>query len=379
MIKRIQIDNFKSFGKLDIEPHPRVNLLIGPNSSGNSNFLEALRLGNALKGNPNKLEEIWESLNGKSNRLCRPGANEFYIELDFDFKGRILGLFDSVKLSRIHQSASIQLKHSDKASAHFDWEKYKMSTSHFSNLISREECEEFFKQFSQRGVVLFRPDLLQVRKPVTLRKFDYLSENLSEVALLIKHLGDEHADSNNIRFREDLFKITQEFKLVTTPSSSVDGQIELKFFTEDGSFDSNEVSDGILYFTAILAILHQPNPPKVILLEEPENGIHPRRIIEIYRLITKLAEEKNVQFFITTHSPILLNQFSEDPECVWVFDKEDGISNVQNLHHDILEPRRKKLIEIGVEDPADLTNDLGENWLLGLIDGVPPSILPDDF
>jgi predicted ATPase len=34
MIKRIQIENFKSFGKVDIEPLPGVNLLIGPNNVG---------------------------------------------------------------------------------------------------------------------------------------------------------------------------------------------------------------------------------------------------------------------------------------------------------------------------------------------------------
>ena len=34
MIKRIQIENFKSFGKVDIEPHPGVNLVIGPNKVG---------------------------------------------------------------------------------------------------------------------------------------------------------------------------------------------------------------------------------------------------------------------------------------------------------------------------------------------------------
>jgi chromosome segregation ATPase len=34
MIKRIKIENFKSFGKVDIEPHPGVNLVIGPNKVG---------------------------------------------------------------------------------------------------------------------------------------------------------------------------------------------------------------------------------------------------------------------------------------------------------------------------------------------------------
>jgi chromosome segregation ATPase len=39
MIKRIQIDNFKSFGKVDIEPRPGVNLLIGPNKVGHRMLL----------------------------------------------------------------------------------------------------------------------------------------------------------------------------------------------------------------------------------------------------------------------------------------------------------------------------------------------------
>jgi predicted ATPase len=177
-----------------------------------------------------------------------------------------------------------------------------------------------------------------------------------------------------------LNNLTGEIEKVSIKLSKIPGSFIISIFSKDDKeFDVDEISDGLKYFICILAILHQPNPPKVILLEEPENGIHPRRIIEIYRLITKLAEEKDVQFFITTHSPILLNLFSEDPECVWVFDKVDGISQIKNLKFDILDPRTKHLKEMGVEDPGDLTDDLGENWLLGLIDGVPPGIVPEDF
>ena len=376
MIKRIQIENFKSFGKVDLEPHPNVNLLIGPNSSGKSNFLEALQFGGGLDGNLNNLEEIWNQIKTKDNRIQKSGI--FSIQLDINFTG-ILGLFDSIKISKIHNSLFFDFIHKIGESVHFDWEKFKEQNSYFSKLVSKEECDNYFTYLPKKGIVKYQPEIEKMRSGITLKKFDFLSANLQDISLLIKHLDDDFRDSNFLNFRNDLFKITQEFNLVTTPASSKDGQIELKFFTERSSFSVVEVSEGILLFTAILAILHQPNPPKVILLEEPENGIHPRRIIEIYNLIWKLAKEKDVQFFITTHSPILLDQFSEDPECVWVFDKVDGISQVKNLKHDILDPRTKQLIDIGIEAPGDLTIGLGDNWLLGLIDGVPPAIFPEDF
>jgi predicted ATPase len=113
------------------------------------------------------------------------------------------------------------------------------------------------------------------------------------------------------------------------------------------------------------------------MLEEPENGIHPRRITEICNLIWKLAREKNIQFFITTHSPVLLQYFADTPECVWVFDKEEGVTQIKNLKTDIIEPHNKILKENGISDIDELNTNLGEKWLMGLIDGVPPSIIKE--
>ena len=56
---------------------------------------------------------------------------------------------------------------------------------------------------------------------------------------------------------------------------------------------------------AYLIVLHDPDPPRFIGIEEPENFLHPR-------LLPELAEEcraaaKNSQMLITSHSPFLLN------------------------------------------------------------------------
>jgi predicted ATPase len=384
MIKRIQIENFKSFGKLDLEPHPKVNLLIGPNSSGKSNFLEAI---SKIEINGDKLVE-----NPKLNRKSK--KTEWKIRLDFEnlFVESIrtfLSPYDKAKtLLRFYNITNsgreIEYETDDEGkekvyvntteeklnaeSAGFFPEREIFFESHF--FVINQEIKEY--RLSQQSIG--NPFLLEKN---TIRLYN----DFSNISGFIYSLVQEDNERYNL-ICDDLFKITKEFDLLKTPiSKEGNGKIELAIrdSIEKRNYLVNEVSEGISYFIAILCLLHQPNPPKVILLEEPENGIHPRRIIEIYRLIWKLAEEKDVQFFITTHSPILLNQFSEYPECVWVFDKVDGITQVKNLEKDILEPRQKKLIENGVDNPSDLTDDLGENWMMGLIDGVPSSIFPEDY
>ena len=74
---------------------------------------------------------------------------------------------------------------------------------------------------------------------------------------------------------------------------------------------ADELSEGTLYFLALLCIINQPNPPKLLLLEEPEKGIHPRRIHEVINFICRLVAEKDIQVIMTTHSPLLLDEFAE--------------------------------------------------------------------
>jgi predicted ATPase len=138
---------------------------------------------------------------------------------------------------------------------------------------------------------------------------------------------------------------------------------------------ADELSEGTLYFIAILCIINQPNPPKLLLLEEPEKGIHPRRIREVMDFIFRLAEEKDVQIILTTHNENVLNEFTSIPEAVFVFEKdEEGATHVKNLLTDIIESSRKRSQETGTKE-IDFTSNLGENWMYGLLGGVPEEAL----
>jgi predicted ATPase len=82
---------------------------------------------------------------------------------------------------------------------------------------------------------------------------------------------------------------------------------------------SRYASDGTMKMLAYLAVLYDPEPPRFIGIEEPENFLHPR-------LLPELAEEcrnaaASSQLLITSHSPFLLNAMR--PEEVRVLYRDE--------------------------------------------------------
>ncbi|MDY0171103.1 MAG: ATP-binding protein, partial [Thermoguttaceae bacterium] len=76
---------------------------------------------------------------------------------------------------------------------------------------------------------------------------------------------------------------------------------------------ASQASDGVLIVLAYLAVMHLPKPPALILIEEPENGIHPKRLQEIVRILRTLIEKNGrTQILMTSHSPYLLDEFRPD-------------------------------------------------------------------
>lgn len=93
------------------------------------------------------------------------------------------------------------------------------------------------------------------------------------------------------------------------------------------TLEASEVSDGIVLFLGYLTLLYHPNPPPLLLIEEPETGVHPSRLKGILRLLRRLTQptedRPGVQIVLTTHSPYLLDDV--DPEEAWFCHRlEDG-------------------------------------------------------
>ena len=110
---------------------------------------------------------------------------------------------------------------------------------------------------------------------------------------------------------------------------------------------ASKMSDGVLLVLAYLTLLHLPNPPRLLLIEEPENGIHPQRLQDVIAILKELvAQQSHTQIVMTTHSPYLLDMFS--PSEVSLCRKEnDGSVTVHPLSESELVRKQLDVFTLG--------------------------------
>lgn len=143
-----------------------------------------------------------------------------------------------------------------------------------------------------------------------------------------------------------------------------DGRLLMRF--KDAPFEqpvlARYVSDGTLKMMAYLTVLHDPDPPPLIGIEEPENYLHPR-------LLPGLAEEcrdaaHSAQLLVTTHSPSFVNALK--PEEVWVLHRDrSGFT------------RAKRTAEMqGIPEFVDEGAQLGALWMEGFFEAGDPLQVP---
>ncbi len=90
----------------------------------------------------------------------------------------------------------------------------------------------------------------------------------------------------------------------------------------DGTFvPADLMSEGLLYYLAIAA-LRYIDPTAILLVEEPENGLHPARIQEVMRVFREIS--KRTQVIIATHSPLVINELEPHEVSVITRSREEG-------------------------------------------------------
>ena len=107
------------------------------------------------------------------------------------------------------------------------------------------------------------------------------------------------------------------------------GRAELFLHEGDRLVPGVRLSDGTLRYLSLLAILCDPKPPPLVILEEPELGLHPDVLPTIADLLVAAAER--TQLVVTTHSGVLVDAFTEAPEHVLVCERDERGSRLQRL------------------------------------------------
>ena len=133
-------------------------------------------------------------------------------------------------------------------------------------------------------------------------------------------------------------------------------RLEWKHVGADDYFDVSSLSDGTLRFIALAALLQQPVElrPSVILLDEPELGLHPLAVAMLASMVRSASV--NTQVILATQSPTLLDHFK--PEDVLVADRVDGATKFTRLNTEEL--------AIWLEDYS-----IGQLWEMNDLEGNP--------
>ena len=367
MIERIVIENFKSLRKVDLTLG-RVNLFVGTNASGKSNFLEALRvlegigngftIGETLNGKPKSATgEVWEGIRGGSAHICfsnkdevripriktygvlekpsptkweyrvafspKSGGAVIYEYIDIDIVLYELGppatLGGSVSprpyLAEVPSRTEWQRKSPDlpKRNIPSRWigPLLKLSDA-LSNVQHADLRFEVLRSYSRPGFV--RRMGGDGENFAALVKTICRDEELKDAYLSwLRHLRPEEVDD-----------------VGTTHSARGEPMFMLK---ENGrELPAPVLSDGTLRFAALTAAFFQPDMPGIMTIEEIENGIHASRIQLLLELFRTQAEYRKTQVFATTHSPAILDWLQEEDyktTFLCTRDKSTGESRIQ--------------------------------------------------
>lgn len=177
--------------------------------------------------------------------------------------------------------------------------------------------------------------------------------NLAAFLYLMKEKNNAHYQNIEDTVRQ-LTPFFKGFKLTPTELNLEKIRLEWEEKGSDTYFNASALSDGTLRFICLSTLLLQPNLPSVVLIDEPELGLHPAAIQVLAGMLQSAST--HAQLLVATQSVTLINQL--EPDQVWVVDREDRESKFRHLK--------------GTDMSSWLENySLGELWEKNILGGRP--------
>ncbi len=362
-LSRIKIKGFKSIKALDLEIKP-INVLIGANGSGKSNFISVFRL----------LENIYNQrlqsyINNSAESFLHFGSKtteEIIVELTLAESDYYANRY-YVKLNKKFENDSLLLAYDD-ASFH-NKAKYK---NPYDEKITSNSLESNFKNTSSKTIDASKKYLTQC----TLYHFHDTSPSAK-----FKSYQDINNNQFLASFAENLapflYKLKKDFnddyqnilstvQIVAPYFQDFDFNIQgenilLRWqHTNDLSnlgFSAQSLSDGTARFICMATLFLQPKDlrPATIVLDEPEIGLHPAALTVLSDMIKAVSNDEG-QVIISTQSVELANHFEVDDFIVVNY--ENGESKFERLSEKDLGSWMKSY-------------QVGEAWSEGLLGGEP--------
>jgi len=361
----ITVRGFRSLADLDCLELRQVNVLIGANGSGKSNFLEAFSmLREILEG---RLQD-YVMRQGGANRVLHFGAKvtpNLSFHLSFSDRTNQYELMLGVNKEN-------KLYPSKEAVYYWDRDTYPRPyrdpltscAGGFEAGISDRALDRIGKYVQRHLRAWVTYHFHDTSHQAPLRQNASIDDNAAlrpdgaNLPAFLYLLRQRHPASYNA-IREAVGRVAPFFDDFVLEPQRLNPdfiRLEWKHKSSDDYFDVASLSDGTLRFIALATLLLQPPLllPSIVLIDEPELGLHPSAIVLLGSLVRIAAQ--NAQVILSTQSSQFLDQFQ--PEDVLVAERN---GNATSMHR--LDPR---LLGEWLEDYS-----LGQLWEKNELGGRP--------
>jgi predicted ATPase len=351
----IKLQGYKSIADCNLNMRG-LNVLIGPNGAGKSNFIGFFKLiQQMLQGN---LQKAVSKAGGPDALLHfgRKKTESIQAELYFGNNGYLFTL-EPTSDNRMMFSRECLWWNMRGDTCY--------GTGHFeAEAISRKIGGGVYNfvipPMKKWQVYHFHDtsDSALVKQPHPINDYEYLRPDARNLATYLMYLRDQFPDA--FMKIEKAIRLVAPFfgKFVLRRNPANPEMVELEWFEEgeDMPFKAHHLSDGTLRFMCLATVLLQPadKQAEIIIIDEPELGLHPYAITVLAGLLKSASKEK--QIIVSTQSVDLLSEFS--PEDVIVVNREGNQSVLSRLDTVAL----KEWLE---------QYSLGELWKKNLLGGRP--------
>lgn len=354
-LSRIVLKGYKSIKECDLKLN-NLNVLIGANGAGKSNFISFFRMINKML---DKNLQLYVSKQGGPDALLHFGSkvtNSITSEMYFGNNGYKFSLEPTQDNRLVF------------AYENFWWNingDHKIAGGNFeSEAESQKKLTKIYDYTipaMQSWITYHFHDTSETAAVKQLHNINdnaYLKHDCGNLAAFLYLLKEKYIKEytkivKTIKLAAPFF---EDFALRPNPFNNDKIELEWKEKDSTSPFKAHYLSDGTLRFICIVTVLMQPDEimPETIIIDEPELGLHPYAINILASIIRSVAVRR--QIIISTQSTDLLNGF--EPEDIIVTDFIDGETRLKRLEH---QPLQRWL--------DDYT--LGELWHKNLLGGRP--------
>jgi predicted ATPase len=353
-LRKIKIEGFKSIESAELRLGS-LNVVIGANGSGKSNFIGAFRL----------LERVL-SKNLQSFIASEPDRFLYHgrkvtpaLSLDFAFDQNSYGFkLKASKDTLIFEYERVEY------SGFWEWGE-PIAVGHKESKLE-EAAQSYHNKIPKfvfpkaRNLLVYHfhdtSDSSPAKQTCNVDDNKIFKSDAVNLPAFLYWMQEKYP----VRFRyiEEHIRLVAPFfdRFDLAPSRLNEQKIKLEWKQKgsDAYFDAYSLSDGTLRFICLATLLLQPSPPALILLDEPELGLHPFAI----RILAEMLEaaSKKVQVILATQSVTLLNHF--DPKDVIVAENDGLKTTFQRLDEEKL--------KLWLEEFS-----LGELWEKNVLGGRP--------